>query len=343
MKKIALITGINGQTGSYLAELLVNKGYIVHGIVRRVSSINTERLNSILDKITLHYGDVTDALSTSNLIAKIQPDEIYNLAAQSHVHVSFSLPGYTQSVDAYGPLVVLESVRVHCPKAKILQSSTSEMFGKVKEIPQSELTAFNPRSPYGISKVFAYWITRNYRDAYKLFASNSICYNHESPRRGRTFVTRKIITELIKIKFGDSKLLTLGNLSAQRDWGLAADFAVAMHAILQHDKPDDFVIATGKTYTIRDFAERTAKKLGMDLIWEGSGLDEIGIDKNTGKTIIGIDPKYYRPTEVDLLIGDPSKAKRELGWESTTTLDELIDIMVKSDLDYYSKYKKFNY
>ncbi len=339
MKK-AFITGINGQSGSYLAELLLEKGYEVHGIIRRSSSFNTGKIEHILDKLKLHYGDVTDPISISNLIAEIQPDEIYNLAAQSHVQVSFEIPYYTANVDAVGTLNVLEAVKNHSKHSKVLQASTSELFGKVQEIPQKETTPFYPRSPYGVAKLYGFWITKNYRESYNLFACNSICFNHESPRRGLTFVTRKITSELVKIKFGEEKVLKLGNLDAKRDWGHARDFVRAMHLVLQQDVPEDFVIATGEMHSVRECVELAAKCLDYDIIWSGEGLEEKGHDKKTGKLLVEIDPKYFRPAEVDLLLGDASKAKTKLGWEPTIKFKELIKEIVKSDYEQMQKFGK---
>jgi len=341
MKKIALITGITGQDGSFLSEILLDKGYMVHGIIRRSSSINTKRIDHLIDNITLHYGDMTDSSRISELISMIKPDEIYNLAAQSHVRVSFDIPHYTSQVDAIGTLNILEAVKVHAPKAKFYQASTSELFGKVQEVPQKETTPFYPRSPYDVAKLFGYWMIKNYREAYGMFACNGILFNHESERRGKTFLTRKVVTELLRIKFGEIESMSIGNLEAKRDWGYAKEYCEAMWLMLQQDEPEDFVIATGKTYSVRDFIEKVAIKLGFNLHWEGEGVDEIGIDKNTGKIIIKINPRYFRPTEVELLIGDPSLAKEKLGWEAKVDLDEMIDIMIKSDLKYYEKYKDF--
>jgi len=337
MTKKALITGINGQTGSYLAELLLEKGYDVHGVIRRSSSFNTKKIDHIFDKLNLHYGDVTDPISTANLISKIQPDEIYNMAAQSHVQVSFEVPYYTGNVDALGTLNILEAVKNHSPKSKILQASTSELFGKVQETPQSETTPFYPRSPYGVAKLYGYWITKNYRESYDLYACNSVCFNHESPRRGLTFVTRKITSELVKIKCGEGKILRLGNMDAKRDWGHAKEYAEAMYLILQQDEPDDFVIATGEMHSVRECVELASKHLGFDIEWVGSGIAEKGYDKNTGQLLVEIDPKYFRPAEVDLLLGNPAKAKEKLGWEAKVKFKDLIKEIVESDLEQYKK------
>ena len=339
MKK-ALLTGINGQDGSYLAELLLDKGYEVHGIIRRSSSFSTKKIDHVLDKLYLHYGDVTDPLAISNLISLIQPDEVYNLAAQSHVQVSFEIPYYTGQVDAIGTLSILEAIKNHCPKAKFYQASTSELFGKVQEIPQKETTPFYPRSPYGVAKLYGYWIVKNYREAYNLFACNGILFNHESPRRGLTFVTRKITSELVRIKFGEDRVLKLGNLDAQRDWGHAKEYCEGMWRMLQQDAPDDFILATGRCYTVKHFIELATKKLGFEIAWNGEGVEEKGYDKNTGQLLVEIDPKYFRPTEVDLLIGDASKAKERLGWEAKMQLEELVDDMISGDLEQYSKFGK---
>ena len=329
MSKVALITGITGQDGSYLAELLLEKGYEVHGIVRRASLINTHRIDHIYQQIKLHYGDLTDAMSVTNLIKDIEPDEIYNLGAQSHVKVSFEIPEYTAQVDGLGTLRVLEAVRILGmeKKTRIYQASTSELYGKVQEVPQTETTPFYPRSPYGIAKLYGYWITKNYREAYGMHASSGILFNHESPRRGETFVTRKITRGLSKISTGLQDVLYLGNLDAKRDWGHAKDFVEAMWLMLQQDEPDDYVIATGKQYSVRDFVNRAAPLFGLNIQWKGDGLDERGVDKTTGRTIIEVSKKYLRPTEVESLLGDASKAKEKLGWEPTTTFDQLVEDM----------------
>lgn len=336
--KRALITGITGQDGSYLAELLIEKGYEVHGIIRRASTFNTSRLQHIYkdphvkSSLHLHYGDVSDSSNISRLIETIKPDEIYNLAAQSHVRVSFDVPEYTGDVTALGALRILDAIRDSGIKTKFYQASSSEMFGLVQAVPQNEETPFYPRSPYGVAKVYAYWITRNYRESYNLFASNGILFNHESPRRGETFVTRKITRGLSRIKLGLDKKLYLGNLDAKRDWGFAGDYVEGMWRILQHDTPDDYVLATNETHTVREFVEISSKQLGYDLEWKGEGVDEIGVDTKTGKTIIEIDPVYFRPTEVDLLIGDYSKAKKDLGWAPTMTFRQLVETMTEEDL-----------
>jgi GDPmannose 4,6-dehydratase len=358
VNKKALITGITGQDGSYLAELLIQKGYQVHGIIRRSSSFNTGRINhlyndsSVLNnKLFLHYGDVVDTSNLNRLLEKIEPDEIYNLAAQSHVKVSFEVPDYTAQVDALGTLRFLDAIReVGLGKqTKLYQASTSELFGKVKEIPQTEKTPFYPRSPYGVAKLYAYWIIVNYREAYNLFACNGILFNHESPRRGETFVTKKITKAAAKIVVGLQDKIILGNLDSSRDWGYAPEYCEGMWKILQHSVPDDFVLATGKTYTVRDFVKMTFDNLGIEIDWVGKNseekgiikeihgsklLDEFGIKHNLKKDqlIIEVSPGYYRPTEVDLLVGDASKAKTDLGWEPKTDLNSLINIMVSHDI-----------
>jgi GDPmannose 4,6-dehydratase len=338
--KLALITGITGQDGSYLAELLLSKGYTVHGIVRRSSSFNTSRIDSIYEdphapgrRLHLHYGDVLDASNLHSLVARLQPDEVYNLAAQSHVKVSFDLPDYTGQVDGLGTLRLLEAVRVGCPTARFYQASTSELYGEVAEIPQSETTPFRPRSPYACAKVYSYWITVNYRQAYNLFTANGILFNHESPRRGPTFVTRKITRAVAAIKYGFQDKLWLGNLNSWRDWGYAPEYVEGMWRMLQHSEPDDFVLATGRKSTVREFATQAFARAGIELNWERSGAEEIGRDISTGKVLVAVDPKYYRPTEVELLLGDSSKAARLLGWKAGTSLDELVNIMVDADLE----------
>ena len=331
--KIALITGITGQDGSYLAELLLEKGYEVHGIVRRASLINTHRIDHIYNKIKLHYGDLTDSTNLIRVIQAVKPDEIYNLGAQSHVKVSFEIPEYTGQVDALGTLRVLEAVRILGmeDKVRIYQASTSELYGKVQEIPQSETTPFYPRSPYGCAKIYGYWITKNYREAYGLYACTGILFNHESPRRGETFVTRKITMGLKAISEGKQNVVYLGNLNAKRDWGHARDYCEAMWLMLQQDEPEDFVIATGKQYSVREFVEEAAPHFGFDIEWHSNGEDEIGMDKTTKKTIIAVDPKYYRPSEVDTLLGDSTKARIELGWEPKTTFKELVKEMCENE------------
>ncbi len=328
--KVALITGITGQDGSYLAELLLEKGYEVHGIVRRASLINTHRIDHIYSKIKLHYGDLTDATNIIGVIKKVQPDEIYNLGAQSHVKVSFETPEYTGNTDGLGTLRVLEAVRLLGmeDKVRIYQASTSEMFGKVQEIPQTETTPFYPRSPYGCAKVYGYWITKNYREAYNMYACTGILFNHESPRRGETFVTRKITRGLKAISEGKQTVLYLGNLDAKRDWGHAKDYVRAMWLMLQQPDPDDYVIATGEMYSVRYFVEHAADYCGMNIVWEGEGLDEVGIDKWSGKTVIKVDPKYFRPTEVEQLCGDATKAREILGWTPEIDFQGLVQDMV---------------
>ena len=327
--KIAIITGITGQDGSYLAELLLSKGYEVHGIVRRSSLINTHRIDHIFDKINLHYGDLTDIGNIINIIKNVSPDEIYNLGAQSHVKVSFEMTAYNGQVDALGALSILEAVKILGldKKTKIYQASTSEMFGLVQEIPQRETTPFYPRSPYGVAKLYGYWITKNYREAYGLYACTGILFNHESPRRGETFVTRKITRGLSRISVGLQDVLELGNLNAKRDWGHAKDFVEAMWLMLQQETPDDYVIATGDQYSVREFVEEAAPYFGMKIEWKGEGLDEVGIDKITKKTIIKVSPKYFRPSEVETLLGDATKAKEKLGWEPKISFKELVEDM----------------
>jgi GDPmannose 4,6-dehydratase len=327
--KVALITGITGQDGSYLAELLLSKGYEVHGIVRRSSLINTHRIDHIYNRINLHYGDLTDSTNIVRVIQKVKPDEIYNLGAQSHVKVSFEMPEYTADVDAVGTLRILEAVRLLGmeEEVRIYQASTSEMFGLVQEVPQKETTPFYPRSPYGCAKVYGYWITKNYREAYNMYACTGILFNHESPRRGETFVTRKITQALSRISVGLQEHLYLGNLDAKRDWGHAKDFVRAMWLMLQQEKPEDYVIATGQQYSVREFVEKAAPYFGMKIEWMGEGEKEVGFDWNTKKPVIYVDPKYFRPTEVESLLGDSSKAKKELGWEPEISFDELIEDM----------------
>jgi GDPmannose 4,6-dehydratase len=327
--KVALITGITGQDGSYLTELLLQKGYEVHGIVRRASLINTDRIDHVYDSINLHYGDLTDSTNLVRVIQQVQPDEIYNLGAQSHVKVSFEMPEYTGMVDGLGTLRILEAVRLLGmeKKTRIYQASTSEMFGKVQEIPQSETTPFYPRSPYGVAKVYGYWIVKNYRESYGLHASSGILFNHESPRRGETFVTRKITRGLSRISTGQQDILYLGNLNAKRDWGHAKDFVEAMWLMLQQDEPDDYVIATGKQYSVKEFVEAAAPYFGLRIEWMGEGIDEIGFDWNTKKPVIKVDPKYFRPAEVETLLGDASKAKQKLGWEPKISFEQLVEDM----------------
>jgi GDPmannose 4,6-dehydratase len=338
--KVALITGITGQDGSYLAELLLEKSYKVHGIIRRASTFNTSRIEHIFQdphergkRLTLHYGDLTDSSNVSRLIEAIKPDEIYNLAAQSQVRVSFDIPEYTGDVTALGALRILDAIRETGIKTRFYQASSSEMFGLVQETPQKETTPFYPRSPYGVAKLYAHWITKNYRESYNLFACSGILFNHESPRRGETFVTRKITRGLARIKLGVDKTLYLGNLDAKRDWGYAKDYVEMIWMMMQEAEPDDYVIATNETHTVREFAEHAAKLLGMDIEWSGEGTEEQGIDKNTGKTIIKIDPAYFRPAEVDLLIGDSSKARKKLGWSPKVKFEELVELMVEADVE----------
>ena len=329
MSKVALITGITGQDGSYLAELLLELGYEVHGIVRRSSLINTHRIDKIYDDIHLHYGDLTDATNMISVIQKIQPDEIYNLGAQSHVKVSFELPEYTGQVDGLGTLRVLEAVRLLGmeKKTRIYQASTSELYGLVQETPQTETTPFYPRSPYGVAKLYGYWIIKNYREAYNMHCSSGILFNHESPRRGETFVTRKITQGLSRISVGLQDCLYLGNLDAKRDWGHAKDFVEAMYLMLQQDEPDDYVIATGEQHSVREFVEEAAPIFGMKIEWMGEGLDEVGYDWNTKRTVIRVKERYFRPAEVESLLGDPTKAKEKLGWEPTTSFKQLVEDM----------------
>jgi GDPmannose 4,6-dehydratase len=323
----ALITGITGQDGSYLAELLLEKGYEVHGIVRRSSLINTHRIDHIYDRINLHYGDMTDAGNLISLIQKIQPDEVYNLAAMSHVKVSFEMPEYVGEVDALGTLRLLEAIRLLDHPCKFYQASTSELYGLVQEVPQRETTPFYPRSPYGVAKLYSYWIVRNYREAYGIHASNGILFNHESPRRGETFVTRKITRGLSQISCGLQDVLELGNLDAQRDWGHAKDYVRGMWMIAQHETPDDFVLATGEMRSVREFVDEASRYFGLKIEWQGEGLDEIGVDKYSGKTVVKVNPKYYRPTEVEQLLGDATKAKEVLGWEPEIDFQSLVEDM----------------
>lgn len=340
MKKTALITGVTGQDGAYLAELLLGKGYIVHGIKRRASSFNTARVDHLYHdphekgvRFFLHHGDLTDSSNLIHLIQKIQPDEIYNLAAMSHVAVSFESPEYTADVDAIGPLRILEAIRILGleKKTRFYQASTSELYGLVQEVPQKETTPFYPRSPYAVAKLYAYWITVNYREAYGMYACNGILFNHESPIRGENFVTRKITRALCRIKLGLQEHLYLGNLNALRDWGHAKDYVEMQWLMLQQDQPDDFVIATGVQYSVRDFVGIAARELGIKIRWDGEGLNEKGFDA-AGKCIVSVDPRYFRPTEVENLLGDPSKAKAKLGWEPKISFLELVQEMVREDL-----------
>ena len=333
-KKVALITGITGQDGSYLAELLLEKDYEVHGLVRRSSLINTHRIDHIFNEINLHHGDITDSINITALIKRINPSEIYNLAAQSHVKVSFEMPEYTGQVDGIGILRILEACRLLDLESdiRIYQASTSELYGLAHEIPQTEKTPFYPRSPYGVAKLYGFWIVKNYREAYGLHASSGILFNHESPRRGETFVTQKIIKGLYKISIGEQNELVLGNLNAKRDWGHAKDYVRAMWMTLQQDEPDDYVIATGKQYSVKDFVHQASKYFKFDIVWEGEGLNEIGIDTKSGKKIIFIDGKYIRPTEVDSLLGDPSKADRILGWKPEIDFYALVKDMAEHEI-----------
>ena len=353
MEKIALITGITGQDGSYLAEFLIEKGYEVHGIIRRSSSFNTGRIEHLyLDEwvrdmhqkilINLHYGDMTDSSSLIRIIQTVKPDEIYNLAAQSHVKVSFDVPEFTAETDAVGTLRLLEAVRILGmeKKTKIYQASTSELFGLVQEVPQKETTPFYPRSPYGVAKLYGFWITKNYRESYGMFAVNGILFNHESERRGETFVTRKISLAVARIAQGMQEKLYMGNLDSLRDWGYARDYVECMWLILQHPVPEDFVIATGEMHTVREFCTLAFAEVGIDISWEGTGVDEKGIDKATGKVLVEVDPKYFRPAEVEQLLGDPSKAKTLLGWNPRkTSFEELVKLMVEHDMRFVKKLK----
>lgn len=341
MIKKALITGITGQDGAYLAELLLSKGYEVHGIKRRASQFNTDRIDHLYKdqhednvKFFLHYGDMVDSTNLIRIIQEVQPDEIYNLAAQSHVQVSFETPEYTADADAIGTLRILEAIRILGleKKTRFYQASTSELYGLVQETPQKESTPFYPRSPYAVAKLYGYWITVNYREAYHMYACNGILFNHESPRRGETFVTRKITRAVARIKLGLQEKVYLGNLSSKRDWGYAKDYVEAMWLLLQQDKPEDFVIATGETHEVREFVELAFKEVGITIEWQGIGVEEKGIDKATGKVLVEVDQRYFRPTEVELLLGDATKAQEKLGWKPKTTLAELVSMMVKEDL-----------
>jgi GDPmannose 4,6-dehydratase len=344
MSKIALISGITGQDGSYLTELLLEKGYVVHGIIRRSSSFNTFRIDHLYNdrellnkRFFLHYGDLTDSSNLNRLVEKIRPDEIYNLGAQSHVQVSFEVPEYTAEVDGVGTLRFLDAIRETGVRTKFYQASTSELYGLARETPQTETTPFYPRSPYAAAKLYAYWVTVNYREAYHLFACNGILFNHESERRGKTFVTRKITVAVAKILNGLPETLLLGNMDAKRDWGYAPEFVDGMWRILQAAEPEDYILATGETHTVREFVEEAFAVMGEEISWKGKGPDETGILKSTGKTVVAIDPRYYRPTEVDRLQGNPSKAKEKLGWVPKVTFKELVKIMMKAD---YEKAKK---
>jgi GDPmannose 4,6-dehydratase len=338
--KVALISGITGQDGSYLTELLLKKGYIVHGIIRRSSSFNTFRIDhlysnpELLNKfLFLHFGDLTDSSNLNRLVEKIQPEEIYNLGAQSHVQVSFEVPEFTAEVDGIGTLRFLDAIKEIGVRTKFYQASTSELYGLAQEVPQTENTPFYPRSPYSAAKLYAYWITVNYREAYNLFACNGILFNHESERRGKTFVTRKITVAVAKILLGLQEQLLLGNLDARRDWGYAPEFVEGMWRILQAEEPGDYILATGESHTIKEFVEEAFAEMGEEISWKGTGTEETGILKSTGKTVVAIDPRYYRPTEVDMLLGDPSKAKEKLGWVPKVTFKELVKIMMKADFE----------
>jgi GDPmannose 4,6-dehydratase len=360
LSKTALITGITGQDGAYLAEFLLAKGYSVHGVKRRASSFNTDRIDHLYQdpheknvRLKLHYGDLTDSTNLIRIIQEVQPDEIYNLAAQSHVAVSFETPEYTANSDAVGTLRVLEAIRILGleKKTRFYQASTSEMFGKVQEIPQRETTPFYPRSPYGAAKVYAYWITVNYREAYGLYACNGILFNHESPLRGETFVSRKITRALTRIRVGLQETLHLGNLDSRRDWGHARDYVRAQWLMLQQDVAEDFVIATGKQFAVRDFVVAAGGQLDMKIEWKGTGVDEVGIDTRSGRTLVRVDPRYFRPTEVETLLGDPTKASQKLGWTAEVSFSQLVAEMVESDLDLAKRdalvakegYKIYNY
>ena len=339
MIKKALITGVTGQDGSYLAELLLEKGYEVHGIIRRSSSFNTGRIDHIIndekykDSFFFHHGDISDASNLNRILQEVEPNEIYNLAAQSHVKVSFEIPDYTAQVDALGTLRFLDAIRETNIDTKFYQASTSELFGKVQEVPQTEKTPFYPRSPYGVAKLYAYWIIVNYREAYDLFACNGILFNHESPRRGETFVTRKITRAACRIKEGLQESLFLGNLNSKRDWGYAPEYCEGMWMMLQQDAPKDYLLATGRSYTIKKFAELVFKELDIEIFWEGEGIDEVGKNVKNDNVLIKVNPNYYRPTEVELLVGDASKAHKELGWKSKVGIEELVKIMVKADME----------
>ena len=346
MPKKALITGITGQDGAYLAELLLDKGYEVHGIKRRASLFNTDRIDHLYRdphqenvRFFLHYGDLSDSTNLIRIFQKVQPDEVYNLGAQSHVQVSFETPEYTANSDALGTLRLLEAIRILGMEKKVrfYQASTSELYGKVQETPQTEKTSFYPRSPYGVAKLYSYWIAVNYREAYGMFAANGILFNHESPLRGETFVTRKITRAAARIKMGLQDAVYLGNLEARRDWGFAGDYVEAMWRILQADEPDDYVVATGRAHSVREFVEAAFSRAGMRIEWKGEGTDEVGIDADSGREVVKIDPRYFRPTEVELLLGDASKAKAELGWQPAVDFDELVGMMVDADLQEQEK------
>lgn len=342
MKKTALVTGITGQDGAYLAEFLLHKGYQVHGVKRRASLFNTDRIDHLYQdpheknrNFFLHYGDLTDSTNLIRIIQEVQPDEIYNLAAQSHVQVSFETPEYTANADAVGTLRLLEAIRILGlnEKTRFYQASTSELYGQVREIPQTEKTPFYPRSPYAVAKMYSYWITVNYREAYNIFGCNGILFNHESPLRGETFVTRKITRAIARIKLGLHDKIYLGNLNAKRDWGYAADYVEAMWLMLQQKEPDDYVVATGETHSVREFAEAAFARVGIDIQWQGEGVAEKGLDKATGQILVEVDPRYFRPTEVEILLGDPTKAKEKLGWQPKMSFRELVEMMVDADLE----------
>lgn len=338
-KKVALVTGITGQDGSYLAEFLLEKGYDVHGIIRRTSLFNRDRIEDARSNAKkagmvydLHYGDMGDSSSLNRIVAATRPDEIYNLAAQSHVQVSFDSPEFTADVDATGVLRLMEAVRSNKLQSRIYQASTSELYGKVMETPQTESTPFYPRSPYGVAKLYAYWIVKNYRESYNMHASNGILFNHESPRRGENFVTRKVTLSFAKIKAGLQDTMRMGNLDAKRDWGYAKDYVEMMWIMLQQPEPDDYVAATGETHTIREFIEKAAPYAGYEIVWDGEGVKEVGRDKKTGKVLVEVDPKFFRPAEVELLLGNPAKAKAKLGWTPKVKFEQLVEIMMKADL-----------
>jgi len=342
VNKVALITGVTGQDGAYLAEFLLKKGYVVHGIKRRASSFNTDRIDHLYQdphvehrNFILHYGDLTDSTNLIRIIQEVQPDELYNLAAQSHVAVSFESPEYTANSDALGTLRILEAIRILGleKKTRFYQASTSELYGKVQEIPQTEKTPFYPRSPYAAAKIYGYWITVNYREAYGMYACNGILFNHESPIRGETFVTRKITRALARIKLGLQDKFYLGNMDARRDWGHARDYVEMQWLMMQQDEPEDFVIATGKQYSVREFVEAAARCIDVDVEWQGTGVDEVGVNKATGDVIVKVDPRYFRPTEVETLLGDPSKAKEKLGWVPTTSFEDMVQEMIEKDIN----------
>jgi GDPmannose 4,6-dehydratase len=337
--KVALITGVTGQDGSYLAELLLDKGYEVHAVARRTSALARDRIDGLRERVRktrqvfeIHYGDLGDSSSLNRIVALTRPDELYNLAAQSHVAVSFQQPEYTSDIVGTGVLRLLEAIRIARLPTRFYQASTSELYGKVEQTPQNEETPFHPRSPYGVAKLYAFWIVKNYREAYDMHASNGILFNHESPRRGENFVTRKITIGLARLKAGSDRPVELGNLDARRDWGFAGEYVEAMWRMLQLDRPEDFVIATGETHTVREFVNGAAAVAGFDVVWEGTGQNEVGRDRRTGKVLVEVDPAYYRPAEVDLLLGDPAKAKRLLGWQPQVKFEQLVEMMMRADL-----------